>query len=150
MSMAATRGTSSAGSSVTSYMTMLPFRGQMTGGCPRESEGTSEAESRARGNNAGPLARLPAPDSYAGLSSTKHRRRAATPDFHARRASPAGHRRIFAAAATSADWVQHPDRPGLRGRGGKSAGCVLRLLPGDITGWLGVTRFDSLVARRLW
>ena len=38
-------------------------------GCPREPEGGSEAESRARGNNAGPLARLPAPDSYAGSAA---------------------------------------------------------------------------------
>ena len=48
--------------------------GRFQAGCPREPEGGSEAESRARGNNAGPLWQAPSARLLCGLSGTKHRR----------------------------------------------------------------------------
>src|SRR2546427_598204 len=79
MSSAATRSTSAAGSSVISSMTLGPFpSGRFQAGCPREPRGGSEAESRARGNNAGPLWQAPSArllcGLLCGLSGTKHRR----------------------------------------------------------------------------
>jgi hypothetical protein len=56
----------------------------MTGRLPAGANGGSEAESRARGNNAGPLGKLLATRLLCGLSGAKHHRRlrATTPDFH--------------------------------------------------------------------
>jgi hypothetical protein len=48
--------------------------GRYQAGCPREPRGGSEAESRARGNNAGPLRQAPSARLLCGLSGTKHRR----------------------------------------------------------------------------
>ena len=48
--------------------------GRFQAGCLREPRGGSEAESRARGNNAGPLWQAPSARLLCGLSGTKHRR----------------------------------------------------------------------------
>src|SRR5271169_3833889 len=74
MSSAATRSTSAPGSSVISSMTMILPASSFQAGCPREPEGGSEAESRARGNNAGPLWQAPSARLLCGLNGTKHHR----------------------------------------------------------------------------
>src|SRR6266496_6306284 len=95
-------------------MTMLLSVGGSQGGCPREPEGISEAESRARGNNAGPPGRAPGARLLYGLSGAKHRRRlrATTPDFH-----PPGRRRsdIDDSYALSRAWMtfRWPDFSGV-------------------------------------
>src|SRR5690348_17799235 len=74
MSSAATRSTSAPGSSVISSMIMVLPTSSFQAGCPREPGGGSEAESRARGNNAGPLWQAPGARLLCGLDGTKHRR----------------------------------------------------------------------------
>src|SRR6516164_2935416 len=74
MSSAAMRSTSAPGSSVVSSMTLGPFRRVDSGVLPPGAKRGSEAESRARGNNAGPLGQAPSARLLGGLSGTKHRR----------------------------------------------------------------------------
>lgn len=66
-----------ASSSAVSSMTSPPSGNGIQDECPKEPEGTTEAESRAQGNNAGPLRRLQAPD-YLRAHGTKPRRRQRT------------------------------------------------------------------------
>jgi hypothetical protein len=99
ISSAATRSTSSAGSPGDLLHSDRPFRdGQRfrRRAARRNQQGHHQAESRAQGNNAGPLAMVPCVRLCYGLTSTKHhrRRRATRPDFHACRASPQGHSRL--------------------------------------------------------
>src|SRR5262249_36470682 len=78
-------------------MTMLlSVRGGQAG-CPREPEGTSEAESRARGNNAGPPGGLPTPDSYAGSAAPSITGVGGQPPpiFTPAGRHPQGHRRLL-------------------------------------------------------
>src|SRR5207249_9781411 len=71
-------GTATSGLYTLSLHDALPISpsaaGRSLGGCPREPRGGSEAESRARGNNAGPLWQAPSARLLCGLSGTKHRR----------------------------------------------------------------------------